>query len=207
MKRKHFNYLMLTCVAGLAVFSLRTSLLLKDISKCCNDMQMEIAIMKDELIQAQKDVSEINIRIDNFEDVTAEIKNDIEEINAKKNSVSVSSSGLDYVMRVVAAESMGEPFEGQMAVAQCIYETSKATGKTPEQVVKQPGQYASPVGMSLVNDSVREACDRVFNNGEKVTDEPIRYFYSTVGGFVSKWHENSLEYVMTIGNHKFFKAK
>jgi hypothetical protein len=99
-----------------------------------------------------------------------------------------------------------------MAVAQCIKETSKVTGMTPEQVVKQVNpngtrQYAPPDDMSAVNDSVREACERVFINGEKVTDEPIRYFYSTGGGFVSNWHENSLEYVMTIGGHKFFKTR
>ena len=39
------------------------------------------------------------------------------------------------------------------------------------------------------------------------TDEPIRYFYSTASGFYSAWHESSLEYVMTIGNHRFFKEK
>ena len=112
----------------------------------------------------------------------------------------------DYVLRVVAAESRGEPLEGQIGVAQCIRETAKATGQTPEQVVKVKNQYASPVSMDLVTDSVREACERVFINGESITDEPIRYFYSTGGGFVSKWHENSLTYVLTIGNHKFFKA-
>lgn len=113
----------------------------------------------------------------------------------------------EYVLRVVAAESRGEPFEGQMGVAQCIRETAKATGQTPEQVVKVPNQYANPVSIDLVTDSVREACERVFVNGESVTDEPIRYFYSTRDGFVSKWHENSLTYVTTIGCHKFFKAK
>ena len=94
-----------------------------------------------------------------------------------------------------------------MAVAQCIRETAQVTGQTPEQVVKVKNQYASPVSMNLVNDSVREACERVFINGESVVDEPIRYFYSTNNGFVSNWHENSLTYVTTIGCHRFFKAK
>jgi hypothetical protein len=58
-----------------------------------------------------------------------------------------------------------------------------------------------------VNDSVREACERVFINGESAVDEPIRYFYSIRNGGYSSWHENKLEYVITIGNHKFFKAK
>ena len=118
----------------------------------------------------------------------------------------------EYVMRVVAAESRGESYEGQLAVAQCIRETSACTMMTPEEVVKQVNsngtrQYAQPVDLSVVTDSVRDACCDVFVRGISATDEPIRYFYSTASGFYSAWHENSLEYVMTIGNHRFFKER
>lgn len=118
----------------------------------------------------------------------------------------------EYVMRVVAAESRGEPYEGQLAVAQCIRETSERTMMTPEEVVKQVNkngtrQYAQPVDISVVTESVRDACCDVFVHGISATDEPIRYFYSTASGFYSAWHENSLEYVITIGNHRFFKEK
>lgn len=118
----------------------------------------------------------------------------------------------EYVMRVVAAESRGEPYEGQLAVAQCIRETSECTMMTPEEVVKQVNpngtrQYAQPVDISVVTDSVRDACCDAFVLGVSATDEPIRYFYSTASGFYSAWHENSLEYVNTIGNHRFFKEK
>ena len=118
----------------------------------------------------------------------------------------------EYVMRVVAAESRGEPYEGQLAVAQCIRETSECTMMTPEEVVKQVNpngtrQYAQPVDVSVVTDSVRDACCDVFVHGISATDEPIRYFYSTASGFYSAWHENSLEYVTTIGNHRFFMER
>ena len=118
----------------------------------------------------------------------------------------------EYVMRVVAAESRGEPYEGQLAVAQCIRETSERTMMTPEEVVKQVNkngtrQYAQPVDISVVTDSVRDACCDVFVHGISATDEPIRYFYSTASGFYSAWHENSLKYVTTIGNHRFFKER
>lgn len=118
----------------------------------------------------------------------------------------------EYVMRVVAAESRGEPYEGQLAVAQCIRETSECTMMTPEEVVKQVNQngtrqYAQPVDISVVTESVRDACCDVFVHGISATDEPIRYFYSTASGFYSAWHENSLEYVTTIGNHRFFKER
>ena len=118
----------------------------------------------------------------------------------------------EYVMRVVAAESRGEPYEGQLAVAQCIRETSERTMMTPEEVVKQVNkngtrQYAQPVDLAVVTESVRDACCDVFVHGISATDEPIRYFYSTASGFYSAWHENSLEYVTTIGNHRFFKER
>lgn len=113
----------------------------------------------------------------------------------------------DYVVGVVAAESRGEPYEGQVAVAQCILETSKKTLLNPEEVVKMKNRYASPCKTQEEKDLVMDACIDVFIHGEKAFDEPIEYFYSTRGGFVSDWHENNLEYVATIGNHKFFKER
>ena len=113
----------------------------------------------------------------------------------------------EYVLRVVAAECRGEPYEGQLAVAQCIFNTAEARNMTPEEVVKEANQYASPVSLELVTESVRNACCDVFVMGNFLTDEPIRFFYSIRNGFVSKWHENNLAYAMTIGNHKFFKEK
>lgn len=113
----------------------------------------------------------------------------------------------DYVVGVVAAESRGEPYEGQVAVAQCILETSEKRMMTPEEVVKMKNRYASPCETQEEKDLVMDACIDVFIHGEKAFDEPIEYFYSTRGGFVSVWHENNLEYVATIGNHKFFKER
>lgn len=113
----------------------------------------------------------------------------------------------DYVVGVVAAESRGEPYEGQVAVAQCILETSEKRMMTPEEVVKMKNRYASPCETQEEKDLVMDACIDVFIHGEKAFDEPIEYFYSTRGGFVSDWHENNLEYVATIGNHKFFKER
>lgn len=112
----------------------------------------------------------------------------------------------EHVVAVVAAECRGEPYEGQVAVCQCILETSIARGITPEEVVDMPNRYADPLNNEGAKELVRDACINTFILEERVTDEPIEYFYSTAGGFESYWHETALEYVMTIGNHKFFKA-
>lgn len=135
------------------------------------------------------------------------------EVAHDKEQAHMPEFGYDYeyVVRVVAAESRGEPYEGQLAVAQCIAETAKRSLLNPEEVVKQVNkngtrQYAQPIAESEVTQSVRDACLDVFVYGLCATDEPIQYFYSTKNGFYSKWHENSLEFVVQIGNHKFFRA-
>lgn len=110
-----------------------------------------------------------------------------------------------YVRAVVAAECRGEPYEGQLAVAQCIRTSAERKMLTPEEVVKLPNRYADPCIYAPDIELVRDACCDVFVHGISATDEPIEYFYSTVGGFVSEWHENNLEFVMEIGNHRFFK--
>ena len=113
----------------------------------------------------------------------------------------------EYVVGVVAAECRGEPYEGQLAVAQCIRTTAERRMLTPEEVVKLPNRYASPCTNSSDLDLVRDACCDTFVHGVSATDEPIEYFYSTRGGYVSNWHENNLEFVMEIGNHRFFKER
>lgn len=110
-----------------------------------------------------------------------------------------------YVCAVVAAECRGEPYEGQLAVAQCIRTSAERKMLTPEEVVKLPNRYADPCTYASDIELVRDACCDVFVHGISATDEQIEYFYSTVGGFVSEWHENNLEFVMEIGNHRFFK--
>lgn len=111
----------------------------------------------------------------------------------------------DYVVRVVGAEAIGEPWEGKLAVCQCIQETAERTGKTPYEVVQKG--YASPVGRDVIDgmEDVNEACLLVFLNGYKPFAEPIQYFYSTANGFYSEWHESQV-FCYEIGSHRYFKA-
>ena len=128
-----------------------------------------------------------------------------EEVANKEAQMPEFGYDYGYVCAVVAAECRGEPYEGQLAVAQCIRTSAERKMLTPEEVVKLPNRYADPCTYASDIELVRDACCDVFVHGVSATDEPIEYFYSTVGGFVSEWHENSLEFVMEIGNHRFFK--
>ena len=107
------------------------------------------------------------------------------------------------VEAVVAAESKGEDYAGQVLVAQCILNTAEATGKRPDEVVLEPGQYATPDYDST--ELVSDAVSAVFDDGYTVTSEPIRFFYAPAYG-TSKWHE-SLTFVIEYGGHRFFKGE
>lgn len=106
----------------------------------------------------------------------------------------------DTVERVVMAEAGAEPFEGQIAVAQCILNACEREDKRPGEIVieykytdKRPGP----------TDEVKAAVSAVFDYGETVTDREILYFYAP-DLCESEWHE-SQEYVMTVGGHRFFE--
>lgn len=115
----------------------------------------------------------------------------------------------DYVERVVMQEAGNQPFEGIVAVAQCILNTSLAENCTAYQTVTDEDQYAPPYTKGDPTEEVLKAVSYVFDLGQTSVSEPVRYFYSTKYGYYSSWHETSpnLEYVCTIADHKFFKIK
>lgn len=108
----------------------------------------------------------------------------------------------DIVERVVMSEAGGEDFDGQCLVAQCILNSAEAEGVTPDAVVSERGQYASPA--SCASDSVKSAVAAVFDDGYEVTSERIRWFYAPAS-CVSRWHETALCFVLEHGGHRFFK--
>lgn len=227
MTNKQWQTIGVICIVFTVVFSVIALITMDLLFKRCDTLEEVVyntsAMLRETTETAENALKEVNLVRQSYADYVKKSEEEhyklltmIEEMKvAPAMEIAeqpVINYDYDYVLRVVAAECRGEPIEGQMGVAQCIRETSEATGMTPEEVVKQVNpngtrQYSVPTSMENVNDNVREACERVFINGESAVDEPIRYFYSIRNGGYSSWHENSLEYVITIGNHKFFKAK
>lgn len=171
-----------------------------------------VALYKYLLVQHEAEVMpdpvpEVSVQIQTIRSVQTipDIPDIPEEVANKEAQMPEFGYDYGYVCAVVASECRGEPYEGQLAVAQCIRTTAERKWLTPEEVVKLPNRYADPCTYASEIELVRDACCDVFVHGISATDEPIEYFYSTVGGFVSKWHENNLEFVMEIGNHRFFK--
>lgn len=106
------------------------------------------------------------------------------------------------VESVVMAEAGAEPFEGQMAVAQCILNAAEYEDMKPSEIVTYY-QYAKT--RPEATDEVKRAVSAVFDDGDVTTEEKILYFYAPAIS-QSSWHEEQ-DYVMTIGGHRFFTMK
>lgn len=142
---------------------------------------------------------EIYIESDTTEVMTSEIIQDSSvELVARYE---LTSEERDIVDRVVMAEAGGEGFDGQRLVAQCILNTAEAQGIRPDEVVLAPNQYAEPA--EYASEMVSDAVSAVFDDGNMVTDEPIRWFYAPKY-VTSQWHE-SKKFVLEHGGHRFFK--
>lgn len=106
----------------------------------------------------------------------------------------------ELICEVVMAESGIEPFDGKMAVSQCILNACEKTGKRPAEIVEEYGYTDRRVEP---NEDVKRAVSAVFDSGEVATDAEILYFYAPEL-CQSIWHE-SQTYVCTIGGHRFFE--
>lgn len=110
---------------------------------------------------------------------------------------------------MVAGESAGESYDGQWAVAQCIYQACVNDNLQPSEV-KIQYQY-SGWNETLEFDNpelwaqIEEIVSRVFDYGEMCVDDEILWFYAPywMRNGVSEWHETQ-RFVTQIGGHKFF---
>ena len=109
----------------------------------------------------------------------------------------------DYERRVVECivmgESGGEPYEGQILVAQCILNGCKKEGIQPSSLrleYQYSGWDENPT------ESVKRAVSAVFDDGYKATNEFVLYFYAPKYA-KGEWHETQ-KFVREVGGHRFF---
>ena len=158
------------------------------------------------IVEVKENISENNEVEDIITETKIEINNDDKEefIEAVTEKIEPLFYLSDYerwtVECIVMGESEGEPYEGQILVAQCILNACLKDELQPSKVrekYKYVGWNENP------SESVKKAVSSVFDFGEKIIDEPILYFYAP-SLCQSKWHETQ-KFVIEIGNHKFFK--
>lgn len=110
---------------------------------------------------------------------------------------------------MVAGESKGESYEGQWAVAQCIYQACINDGLQPSEVRIEYKYSGWDEKLEFDNPElwaqIEEIVSRVFDYGEMCVDDEILWFYAPrwMKNGVSEWHE-SQRFVIEILNHRFF---
>ena len=114
------------------------------------------------------------------------------------------------VESIVTGEAGIEPYNGKVAVANCILNACLLENKRPEQIQKMyryagwksiekfESECMATYGNTKFADEVRQSVRQVFDNGEILSNE-ILWFCS---GY-SAWHE-SQKFVVEIGGHRFF---
>ena len=100
---------------------------------------------------------------------------------------------------IVMGEAGNQSYEGQILVAQCLFNACLKEGLKPSEIkteYRYSGWHENP------SDSVKNAVSAVFDDGYKMTEEFILYFYAPKYS-KSKWHE-SQRFVIEEGGHRFF---
>lgn len=161
------------------------------------------------VVQEVKPVVE-NIKPEAEPEPVCEIENDIVEFEPY---YSITDDDRYVIEHIVAGEAGHEPLLGKMAVAQCILNAMKQDNLTASEV-RKTYQYSGwakenfPTNYPEDWAEVQHAVWCVFDNGEKVTEENILWFYSPANmnggrGGTSSFHE-SQKFVIEIGGHRFF---
>lgn len=108
----------------------------------------------------------------------------------------------EYILCMVAAEIQTGSKENQMALAQCVRNTSERDGRSIGQVL-QEDYSARPCDPSMVSDSIKDTCYRIFVLHETVIPTNVEIMYSTAGRFYSSWHEQQ-QFEFQIEGIKYF---
>lgn len=103
--------------------------------------------------------------------------------------------------QIVACEAGADSLEGQMAVAQCLYDSAILDGLTIQQVFKKYG-YSSLYNRKVTAEN-KLAVSMVFDYGAKISDKPIQWFVTPAAAHGS-WHERGATFAGQFGAHRFY---
>lgn len=127
-----------------------------------------------------------------------------EPVEEKEPFFYISDDERYTIACIIAGESGNYSMDLKMAVAQTIYTAMQLEDCRVEGVIARYDGYwdSSSVPDDIWQDCL-DAVERVFDNGELVTEESIEFFYNPAY-CDSAWHE-TLTYVTTIDGCRFFE--
>lgn len=144
--------------------------------------------------------------------------NDYTQTYIYKNEIvyPLSKDERELVESIVCGEAGNQPYWGKVAVASCILNACLKDDIRPKEV-QTKYQYSGwksltefeseclqAYGNTDLADEVRQAVSQVFDDGEVLSTD-VLWFYNPAYGY-SSFHE-SQNYLMTIGEHRFFSEK
>ena len=109
----------------------------------------------------------------------------------------------DLVERVVMAEVSGRSYTDALAVAQCIYDRCTMWEQDVETVIFTKYAFADPTYRWEPTELVKGAVSDVFDDGVRLTVEPLLYFYTTNGAHPGAFHETQRCLIET-KYHRYF---
>jgi spore germination cell wall hydrolase CwlJ-like protein len=181
------------CVAMMLIFSFTMDLRHNHI---VNQYEEKDAINQERIIELEDQLTTLQEETTKLEDQLTESRQENEEIKRRMSYL----KSYKAMEGVVAAESKGQPLEGQMAVAQTILDRATQSNMTVMEVINAPSQYAKP-RPERVDDSVKLAVAKVMQDGERVFDDGVWSFHSDK---VNPWWAANKVYRGKIGNHLFY---
>lgn len=136
---------------------------------------------------------------------TLEVKKENVEVVEEKEKYPITSNERELITRMVAAESRGEPLEGQIAVAQVILDRWVSKGGSLNEIILAPKQFANPYSGSLDEyPDCRLATHLVFDLGYRVFKEPTFFFFNPQTAEPKQIELlRTYSYLGSIGNHEF----
>ncbi len=109
----------------------------------------------------------------------------------------------DLIERVVMAEVSGRSYIDALAVAQCIYDRMVRSGDSVSEVLFAKNAFADPTYRYTPTSIVKDAVSDVFDDGKRLTVEPLLYFYAVRSASPDSFHETQRCLVET-ELHRYF---
>lgn len=112
----------------------------------------------------------------------------------------------ELVERVVMAEARGETLQGQMAVAQVIYNRLMHDGFPDSVAAVIRSEFAKPY-KGKIFESVKLAVKSVFDMGVRVFMNDVCYFMNPITASINgaSWIRRNAKMIARIGSHEFYR--
>ena len=134
-------------------------------------------------------------------EVIVETVTDTRIVNFSQGKHELTDDERALAEQIVACEAGADSLEGQMAVAQCLYDSATLDGLTIQQVFKKYG-YSTLYNRKVTAEN-ELAVSMMFDYGAKISDKPIQWFVTPAAAHGS-WHECGATFAGQFGAHRFY---